>query len=362
MSGGLAAFWNVGPDSQQPVDVLEHGFAPLQLFGISTTQPPNQNNPWDRPASFEQDVRANILAVDPVNSQIHVHDIEYIFELDPTIAWEDPDAVAASGASDFEDFKYKYFREWATWYELPAVWAREIHPSACIGIYGKQRFERDYWGFVNSTEDELYNTHLPDLQIWQHVDNEVDFYIASIYLFYEVPGSVFYMAANIEANNIKHSRPVCAYTWMRYHESGSLPGQEIAPYLAEAMAIVPFFSGAKSVVLWGFEPDSGSQQPYLVMPVYLEALSRVSVISDRIGLGELVIDESAHVLWREQRPLIRYVVLDYECIVMAINPWQRDEDNLTIHFECRGFEGNCTMHGKHVTLLYVPRFGEIVEL
>jgi hypothetical protein len=47
--------------------------------------------------------------------------------------------------------------------------------------------------------------------------------------------------------------PAPWYEWLRYHDSNKqLAGKELAPYLVEAMAVLPYFCGAKGIVLWGW--------------------------------------------------------------------------------------------------------------
>src|SRR5690606_6986454 len=130
------------------------------------------------------------------------------------------------------------------------------------------------------------------------------------------PDAILYMAANVE-ENYKRSRawgekPVFAYEWLRLHTSYAWNnGGEVEPYQAEAMAIVPFFSGARAVVLWGYEPHWRPENGpiYAQLGTYTRALARVAKLSEKIGRGRLVIDESAQSLWQRHRPLVRRIEL-----------------------------------------------------
>ena len=102
------------------------------------------------------------------------------------------------------------------------------------------------------------------------------------------------------------------HIWLRYHDSNKkLAGQELAPYLVEAMAVLPYFCGAKGVVLWGWEPKQKGQY-YQTLPVFADSVGRVSDLSAKLAKAELIIDEPAHVLWKAKRPLVRKLNLSGE--------------------------------------------------
>ena len=144
---------------------------------------------------------------------------------------------------------------------MPLKWSKEIFPRTKLGIYGPQPFRRDYWGISGKSAQQIDGSHVSDSLLWQHIDPFVDFYVASIYIFYNLPDSIYYMAANVEENFQRTrpygNKPLYAYTWMRFHDSNaSEKNRELEPYLVEAMAVVPFFSGAKGNVLFGHEPGN----------------------------------------------------------------------------------------------------------
>lgn len=323
---------------------------------------PNASNPWDRDPNFETIIRENIKL--SAGHPLTVFDTELSFERDAAVAWQDPAAKAASGVTEFDDFEYLYYREWARWHGPILTWAKEAYPSQAFGLYGLWPFDRDYWGFPNDTIDE---SHVSDNQLWQHVDKDADFYAPSIYVFYDDPGSVYYMAANVEENynRIRQygDRPIYAYTWMRYHQSNAeLGGQELAPYLIEAMAIVPFFSGASGCVLWGWEPGGGGWPIYDNLPTFLAAKYRLNKISEIINRGKLCIAAPAQELWIEKRPIIRHLIHNDWCVTMAVNPWQDVDDETTLRWACEGFDGCVTMRGKRITLLCTNLAFASVEL
>ena len=133
------------------------------------------------------------------------------------------------------------------------------------------------------------------------------------------------MAANVE-ENIERTRrygdkPLYAYEWLRYHSSNKkLADQEVAPWLAEAMAVLPYFCGARGIALWGSEPKRQGQY-YHTLPVFMSSIGRISDLSAKIAAAKLMPDEPAHVLWKAKRPLIRRIRVGAdEWIILAVNP------------------------------------------
>ena len=235
-----------------------------------------------------------------------------------------------------------------------------------MGLYGPQPFRRDYWGIAGKDAKQIDGTHARDAELWKHIDRFVDFYIASVYVFYDDPGSIYYMTSNIEENVARTRRygnkPVYAYEWLRYHDSNKkLAGQELAPYLAEAMAVLPFFSGARGLVLWGWEPK-GRGQYYERLPLFMNSLGRVAYLSAKIAKAKVVADEPAHLLWKEKRPLVRKLRLAAdEWVVMAVNPWQAEDARSTVHVNCDKKPVELSIEGRH-TEIYHIQSGRITRL
>ncbi|MRR15279.1 MAG: hypothetical protein EG826_02355 [Deltaproteobacteria bacterium] len=379
MQGDLKVFWNVigGDVAYNNREAVAHGFRVVNIAGTYSDYPGNQKenihealkgnktNPWKKPDFFERIIRRNIAQA-LQEGDIFVHDIEFNFEEDIDKAWLDKSAREASGAKTKEEFSRAYFREWASWFSLPCKWAKEARPGMPVGIYGPQPFRRDYWGVAGKSAQQIDGSHRSDAELWQHIDPFVDFYIASVYIFYDDPGSIYYLAANIEENYQRTRRygnkPVYAYEWLRYHDSNKkLAGQELSPYMVEAMAVLPYFCGAKGVVLWGWEPGRKGQY-YQNLPLFMESLGRIAGVSSRLSKAELVIDEPAHVLWKEKRPLTRKLKLsEDEWVVLAINPWQKEGVKSTIRVVCGKATVLLPVDGQH-TGIFVINKGRITRL
>lgn len=387
MRGGLKVFWDIGDGNgrghgENWQQAIAHGFLPITEFEIFTDYPGQQRenindflgkrpiNPWDKPLFFESTVRRNIEMLG--SAGVHVHDIEFVFEHDVDKAWQSRAVRAASSAKDRNQFEAVYFKEWATWYTLPALWTREKYPEAKVGLYGIQPFSRDYVGVVNKSQKEIDKAHEKDDIIWQYIDPFVDFYIADIYVYSENPLSFvkkpdyfMFMALNVEENYLRSrkygDKPVYAYEWLRFHDSSPRTGEyEHSPEMVEAMAVIPFFFGAKGIVLWGYEPQlkAGDGRPYEQLPLFMKTLSRIALLSEQIGQARLAIDEPASKLWQQKRPLLRRMITEKgQCIVMAINPWQEAEAQSEMQVACGGRAYMVTMRGGHPTLAYIDERG-----
>jgi hypothetical protein len=147
---------------------------------------------------------------------------------------------------------------------------------------------------------------------------------------------------------------VYAYEWLRFHDSNQkLRGIELPSYLVEAMAIVPYFSGAKGIVLWGWEPQvkAPSELSYKQLPNFIRSLKRVARLSTKIARGQLLIDQPASAAWKERKPLIRKIVVDdNECVVMVVNPWQSESSRTFCPVRCGKLGAEIRLDGRHVTL------------
>ena len=368
MQGGLKAFWNVGGKDRELNERLAvaHGFEEVALLNTFSDYPgrqqekivPDGKNPWNKPPYFERIIRRNIGATR--GRSLFVHDIEFHFEEDLDALWTNAALRAASRAPSQEAFRDAYYREWASWFTLPCLWAKEKYPNTPVGIYGPQPFRRDYWGVAGKAAAQIDGTHKTDAELWRHIAPAVDFCIASVYCFYDGPGSVYYMAANIEENRQRMKqdggKPVYAYLWLRYHDSNAkLKGQEVAGYLAEAMAVLPYFCGAQGVALWGWEPK-GQGPYYHTLPLFMRSLGRVADLSDKIARAAPAADEPAHVAWKEKRPLIRRLrVSADEWLVLAADPWQAETDEKNVAVTCGTAEVSLSVRGKHTEIYRVVK-------
>ena len=384
MSGGLQAFWDISGAMPHQDEAHRHGFSPVLLLSDYSDYPgkqkrnifnflhkqPTTNNPWNRPEYFEEILRQNIGLLKNIRdartseASIFVHDIEFEFEQDIAKAWADPVVKEASGAETLEQFEEAYLAKWAEWLWLPCKWGKEEFPNIPAGLYGPQPFRRDFWGIAGKDAKQIDGTHTLDAKLWKYIDPHVDFYVASIYLFYDNPGSLYYIASNVE-ENVNRTRqygdkPVYAYSWLRYHESNKeLAGKELADWHADAMAVTPYFYGAKGNVLWGWEPKSKDKVIYENLPVYIESLGRIADLSEKFATAKPATDdELAHVLWKEKRPLLKRLKVtgnEHEWIVLAANPWQAEGEMSNLEITCGKRNITLELQGRHCDIFHITK-------
>lgn len=378
LKSGLKAYWDVS-DATKGENLrcaIKHGFSPITRINTYADYPGTQReniykqidrrNPYSKPEFFERIIRRNISMT--ANTGVFVHDIEFDFEQDAEKSVVYPLSDSILEASSLRGFKEEYLREWASWYYLPLKWTEEIYPKDLVGVYGVQAFRRDYWGVAGKTSQQIDAGHQIDEIFWKYIDPFVDVYVASIYVFYDDPGSIFYMASNVEENYIRTrkfgGKPVYAYEWLRFHNSNLLKGgRELPPYLVEAMAIIPYFSGATGVVLWGAEPQlkSVDSQLYQNLSIFTRSLQRVARVSEMLGGAKLMLDESAHEIWNRKDPLVRrFVLKNNSCVIMAINPWQQESDVSSVEVPCGEKKVSVRMKDQHVTIIH-SGVGGLVE-
>ena len=348
LKGDLKAFWSVyGGDRDYNVsNSIKKGWQPsifINTFTKDESGPSKDivgstdlSNPWQKPAFFEEVVRRNTAHYK--HPPFIYHDIELSINRDTNKLWENPQLRALSKAKNKAEFSDRYFQEWATWHSLPLRWVREINPKATIGLYGLQLFSRDYWKLASATPAQVAAMHRESEQLWQHIDPFVDYYIADVYYFYDQPDSVYYLAANVEENylgSLKYAapnqppKPLYTFSRLRYTIGGNrlIQDKQIYPYLAEAAAVVPYFTGAKGVTIWGWEPNTKGQ-PYYNLPAFMRGLQRVAKVSEQLSKAKLVIDQPAYLLWQQKAPLVRKMqVSKTEWLVMLIDPWQAEDKN-----------------------------------
>lgn len=373
MKGDLHAFWNVigGDKAYNDPQAFAHGFETVDLLNtfadyagkqkenIQTAMGKNRTNPWNRPSFFEKIIRQNLGLVG--KGSILVHDIELPLEDDYLKAWQDGAARRDSGAKSEAEFKDKYYAEWATWYTLPAKWSKEIRPRQPVGFYGPQVFGREYWGAARRESwSKVEEKQKFVAEFWKHIDPVVDFYTASTYFFYDTPDSLYYVATNVEENYLRSrqygSKPVYAYAWLRFHTGGpAMDTKEIDPFLAEAAAVIPYFSGAKGVVLWGYEPGRKGQY-YETLPIFVKSLARVSALSEKISQGKIDLSVPAREFWWRKAPLVRRIdVAEDECIFMGANPWQAESGKSQVETMCGSRKVILKFRGKHTDLFHVQK-------
>ena len=189
---------------------------------------------------------------------------------------------------------------------------------------------------------------------------QLDALSPSAYYFYDYPNLLAqdylpYLLFQVEVNRAWSNKPVVPWVWMRYHDSSNSPLQFIQPFMAEATAIFPFFSGAAGLWLWE-NPTLGLDRNdnYAAYEHFTHGLYRLSRFADMFqNTYELVIDKPARDLLDKQLPVWRGVVKGNNILVAAHNSYAADGQKTSVLVRYKSWQQTIELTGREV---YLCRF------
>lgn len=160
-----------------------------------------------------------------------------------------------------------------------------------------------------------------------------------------------YMLFVIEANRAWSDKPVIPYVWLRYHDAFNPTIPFVPPFVAEATAIFPFFSGAKGLWLWE-GPVESRQDNYAVYEHFIHGLYRLSQFKDFfVGDHQLVIPQAAVESAKTKTPIWRGVVKGNEILIAAQNPYATSDAQMTeVTVQHRNWQQTIVLRGREVYL------------
>ncbi|RIV24039.1 T9SS C-terminal target domain-containing protein [Fibrisoma montanum] len=187
--------------------------------------------------------------------------------------------------------------------------------------------------------------------------NQLDALSPSAYYFYDYPNPLArdylpYLLFQVEANRAWSNKPVVPYVWLRYHNTTEFYPKLIQPFMAEATAIFPFFSGAKGLWLWD-EPGVGSRftANLNAYEQFIHGLYRLSRFADMFqGNYELVIETPARDLMDKQLPVWRGVVKDQKILIAAQNSYAVDGQKTAVTVRYKSWQQTIELTGREVYL------------
>ncbi|GAB3697600.1 hypothetical protein GCM10027592_21900 [Spirosoma flavus] len=190
--------------------------------------------------------------------------------------------------------------------------------------------------------------------------DQLDALSPSSYFYYDYPNPLApdylaYMLFHVEVNRAWSSKPVVPWVWLRYHDSSSSFPNFIQPFMAEATAIFPFFSGAAGLWLWE-NPQLASTRndTYAAYEHFTHGLYRLSRFADMFqGTYELVIETPARDLMDKQLPVWRGVAKGNQILIAAQNPYAADGQKNTLTVRYKSWQRSIEVTGREV---YLCRF------
>ncbi len=383
---------------------LQHGFSHLARFsgnegntlqpsqraitwyGVATVAQPQQpwadkdlKSPWNNNLNLYKQGWENTLSSyagtfgsNLINYNLIALDIERIRDADRDILAlkSNPNITASYRNLSDNQFIDRYKRDLQKLYTEPITYLKKrgIATETQIGSYsdvpirgnfnnwlGLKTFNwADYTSNASSVLHIMRDSTSGD--VGGSFYNNLDFLTPSCYYYYNYNDPLgkdylAYLLFVVEANRFWSNKDVVPFVWLRYHDSFNPTTPFVPRFVAEATAIMPFFSGAKGLWLWEY-PDEAKQENFATYEYFIAALHRLSQHKRFFeGNYELVIPQPAIDNAKSQTPIWRGVVKNSEILIAAQNPYANSDTQLTtITVKYQGWQKDITLTGRDVFL------------
>ncbi len=187
--------------------------------------------------------------------------------------------------------------------------------------------------------------------------DQMDVITPSAYYYFDYPHPfageyLSYLLFQIEANKAWTSKPVIPFVWMRYSFNPGIVNTYIKPWMAEATAIFPFFSGADGLWLWEDPVLFRNETQFETYSWFQKGLYRLSLVKDFFeGNHELVIQTSARDYNENKKPIWRGVFKEGKLLVAAHNPFAANANEAAeVDLVYKGWSGKITLKGYETRL------------
>lgn len=174
------------------------------------------------------------------------------------------------------------------------------------------------------------------------------------YFYYDYPHLfageyLSYLMFQIEANQTWSAKNQFLYLWTRYSFTPQYVGKNIRPWMAEAMAIFPFFSGAKGLWLWDDMSEDINYQGYQYFIKGLYRLSRFKHFFE--GDYQLIRTISARDYNENKQPEWRGIYNGEKMLIAAHNPWAKsDNEEVELTIKWNGLNEKIKLKGFDIFL------------
>ncbi|MFN4145609.1 MAG: T9SS type A sorting domain-containing protein [Runella sp.] len=300
-------------------------------------------------------------------------DIERIHDTDREILGikNNPRVPAAYRALSDAQFVERYKRDMQKLYASPINFMRGIVPATTkVGSYSDVMVRGSFnnWLGMSIIPWKDWSTNLNYVlhvmrdtltgKVGGTFYNQLNFLTPSCYYYYNYDTSplgkdyLAYLLFVIEANRAWSDKPIIPYVWLRYHDAFNPNIPFVPPFVAEATAIFPFFSGAKGLWLWEGPVENTRQDNYAVYEHFIAGLYRLSQFKSFFeGTHELVIPQPAVEYAKSKTPIWRGVVKDKEILIAAQNPYATsDQQTIPLTLRYRNWQQTITLTGREVFL------------
>ena len=265
------------------------------------------------------------------------------------------------------DFLATYKKDIRWWYTEPInrLKSNGTNPAAQITAYSDVPVRNTWLNIISNTWQD-WTTNLARTnylnqdnsgKIGGSYYNGFDFIAPSPYYYYGFDSPfgkdyLSYLLFHIEVNRAWSNKPVVPFVWLRIHDSYDPNTPMITPFMAEATAIFPFFSGASGLWLWEnpFFPGD-RQENYTAYERFIYGLYRLSEFKDMFeGAHELVIPQSARDNMVLQNTIWRGVVKGSNIVIAAHNPYAADNAETVVNVSYQKWYKTITLKGKEIFL------------
>jgi len=265
------------------------------------------------------------------------------------------------------DFLATYKKDIRWWYTEPIkrLKSNGTNPAAQITAYSDVPVRNTWLNIISNTWQDwtinLARTHYLNQdnsgKIGGSYYNEFDIIAPSPYYYYGFDSPfgkdyLSYLLFHIEVNRAWSDKPVIPFVWLRIHDSYDPNTPMITPFMAEATAIFPFFSGASGLWLWEnpFFPGD-RQENYTAYERFIYGLYRLSEFKDMFeGTHELVIPQSARDNMVLQNTIWRGVVKGNNIVIAAHNPYAAVNAETVVNVSYQKWYKTITLKGKEIFL------------
>lgn len=201
-----------------------------------------------------------------------------------------------------------------------------------------------------------YLMHDDQGNIGGDVYNQLDVLTPSPYYYYAFDNPLgkdylSYLLFQIEVNKAWSNKPVIPFVWLRYHDAYNEVSNWVEPFMAEATAIFPFFSGASGLWLWDNPGVERENKNFATYEHFVNGLYRLSQFKHFLeGNYQLVIPQPARDLMEQEKTIWRGIAKNNEILIAAHNPFAANNEETSVFLQYGNWTRTIKLKGKEVHL------------
>lgn len=269
---------------------------------------------------------------------------------------------------DNQSFILQYKKDLQALYALPFIKTRAagIPSTMKLGAYADTPIGTNYINFPSNnwqkwttdvTQLNPLNYDFSKNRLGGIFHDQQDFWSPTAYFFFDYPNPLAseylaYLLFQIEVNRAWSDKPIIPFVAVRYFYDVSNSDKFIRPFMAEAAAIFPFFSGSNGLWLWDAPTNFSRNESFATYEYFINGLYKLSLYKNFFeGKNELVIPTPALEYTKTSKPIWRGVVKDNQILVAAHNPYAKNENEVVnVPISYKNWSGIVTLKGYEIFL------------